>query len=67
VYQRKNLEMAWEMVQAKRLVSQRIADSRVLRLIEAMLQAGSYGKARLYPTERGTPQGARRTPKTGQL
>ena len=39
------------------LVSQRIADARVLRLIEAMLKAGSYGKGRLIPTERGTPQG----------
>ena len=29
----------------------------MLRLIEAMLKAGSYGKGRLYPTERGTPQG----------
>jgi group II intron reverse transcriptase/maturase len=39
------------------LVSHRIADGRVLRLIEAMLKAGSYGKGRLFPTERGTPQG----------
>jgi group II intron reverse transcriptase/maturase len=39
------------------LVAQRVADSRVLRLIEAMLKAGSYGKGRLFPTERGTPQG----------
>ena len=39
------------------LVAQRIADGRVLRLIEAMLKAGSYDKGRLYPTERGTPQG----------
>src|ERR1700686_1111768 len=39
------------------LVAQRIADGRVLRLIEAMLKAGSCGKGRLYPTERGTPQG----------
>ena len=39
------------------LVSQRIADGRVLRLIEAMLKAGSYCKGRLFPTERGTPQG----------
>src|ERR1700730_245838 len=39
------------------LVVQRIADGRVLRLIEAMLKAGSYGKGRLFPTERGTPQG----------
>src|SRR5712671_1498830 len=30
----------------------------VLRLIEAMLKAGSYGKGRLFPTERGTPQGS---------
>jgi RNA-directed DNA polymerase len=29
----------------------------VLRLIEAMLKAGSYGKGRLFPSERGTPQG----------
>ena len=37
--------------------SQQIADGRVLRLIQAMLKAGSYSKGRLYPTERGTPQG----------
>ena len=40
------------------LVSQRVADGRVLRLIQAMLKAGSYGRGRLYPTERGTPQGS---------
>jgi RNA-directed DNA polymerase len=39
------------------LVARRIADSRVLRLIEAMLKAGSYGKGQLFPSERGTPQG----------
>src|SRR6202047_1773600 len=39
------------------LVAQRIADGRVLRLIKAMLKAGSYGKGRLFPSERGTPQG----------
>jgi len=39
------------------LVAQRVADGRVLRLIEAMLTAGSYGSGRLFPTERGTPQG----------
>jgi group II intron reverse transcriptase/maturase len=39
------------------LVAQRIADGRVLRLIRAMLKAGSYGKGRLFPSERGTPQG----------
>jgi group II intron reverse transcriptase/maturase len=44
------------------LVAQQIADSRVLRLIEAMLKAGSYGKGRLFPTERGTPQGGVASP-----
>lgn len=39
------------------LVAQRVADGRVLRLIEAMLKAGSYGKGRLFPSARGTPQG----------
>ncbi len=39
------------------LVAQRVADGRVLRLIEAMLKAGCYGEGRLFPTERGTPQG----------
>ena len=39
------------------LVAQRVADGRVLRLIKAMLKAGSYGQGRLFPTERGTPQG----------
>ena len=40
-----------------KLVAQRVADSRILRLIQAMLQAGSYGRGQLFPTERGTPQG----------
>src|SRR5215469_13735974 len=39
------------------LVAQRVSDARVLRLIEAMLTAGSYGQGRLFPSERGTPQG----------
>ena len=39
------------------LVAQRVADGRVLRLVGAMLTAGSYGKGRLFPTQRGTPQG----------
>jgi len=39
------------------LVAQRVADGRVLQLIRAMLKAGSYGKGRLFPSERGTPQG----------
>ncbi|MGH9749958.1 MAG: group II intron reverse transcriptase/maturase [Candidatus Polarisedimenticolia bacterium] len=39
------------------LVAERVADGRVLRLIRAMLKAGSYGEGRLFPTERGTPQG----------
>jgi group II intron reverse transcriptase/maturase len=39
------------------LAAQRVADGRVLRLIQAMLKAGSYGQGRLFPAERGTPQG----------
>ena len=46
------------------LVAQRVADGRVLRLIEAMLKAGRYGQGRLFPTERGTPQGGPLTPWT---
>ena len=44
------------------LVAQRVADGRVLRLIEAMLKAGSYGKGGLFPTECGTPQGGVASP-----
>ena len=39
------------------LITQRIADGRVIRLVRQMLKAGSYGEGRLFPTERGTPQG----------
>ena len=49
------------------LVAQRVADGRVLRLIEAMLKAGSYGKGRLFPTERGTPQGGVIAPRTQKV
>jgi RNA-directed DNA polymerase len=40
------------------LIAQRVADGRVLCLIQAMLKAGSYGQGRLFPSERGTPQGS---------
>jgi len=49
------------------LVARRIADGRVLRLIEAMLKAGSYGKGRLFPTERGTPQGGVASPISAKI
>jgi group II intron reverse transcriptase/maturase len=39
------------------LVAQRIADGRVLRLIESMLKAGCVTKGKRLPTEWGTPQG----------
>ncbi len=39
------------------LVAERVADGRVLRVIRAILTAGSYGEGRLFPSERGTPQG----------
>jgi RNA-directed DNA polymerase len=44
------------------LVAQRVSDGRVLRLIGAMLTAGSYGEGRLFPSERGTPQGGVASP-----
>jgi group II intron reverse transcriptase/maturase len=44
------------------LVAQRVSDGRVLRLIEAMLTAGSYREGHLFPTERGTPQGGVASP-----
>jgi RNA-directed DNA polymerase len=40
------------------LVSQRIADGRVLRVIESILKAGCYAQGKHLPTEKGTPQGA---------
>ena len=40
------------------LVSQRIADGRVLRVIESILKAGCYAQGKPLPTEQGTPQGA---------
>jgi group II intron reverse transcriptase/maturase len=39
------------------LVAQRVADGRVLTLIERMLTAGAMDKGRLFPTTQGTPQG----------
>ena len=39
------------------LVAQRVADGRVLTLIERMLTAGYIAKGRLFPTPQGTPQG----------
>src|SRR5438132_65226 len=44
------------------LVAQRVADSRVLRLIKAMFKAGSYGQGKLFPSECGTPQGGVASP-----
>src|SRR6201987_6317828 len=44
------------------LVAQRVADGRVLRLIRAMLKAGSYGRGQFFPSERGTPQGGVASP-----
>jgi len=39
------------------LVARKIADGRVLRMIENILKAGVYADGRLFPTEEGTPQG----------
>jgi len=40
------------------LVQQRVADGRVLRLIEQMLKAGCYAQGKRLVTEQGTPQGS---------
>ena len=39
------------------LVAQRIADGRVLRLIESMLKSGCLTEGKRLPTEQGVPQG----------
>jgi RNA-directed DNA polymerase len=39
------------------LISQRISDGKVLKLIQQMLEAGYIEKGRFFPTHRGTPQG----------
>jgi RNA-directed DNA polymerase len=39
------------------LVAQRVADGRVLTLMERMLTAGVMDEGRLFPTTQGTPQG----------
>ena len=39
------------------LVARRVADGRVLRLIEAMLKAGRCERGHYMPSDRGTPQG----------
>ena len=39
------------------LVSQRVADGRVLKIIERILKAGCYAQGETLPTEQGTPQG----------
>jgi RNA-directed DNA polymerase len=39
------------------LVSQRVSDGRVLRLIESMLKTGTWDEGRLLSTEHGVPQG----------
>jgi group II intron reverse transcriptase/maturase len=40
------------------LVRQRIADGRILRLIERHLKAGCFAQGRTLPTEQGTSQGS---------
>ena len=49
------------------LLARRIADGRVLRLIETMLKAGSCARGRFLPSERGTPQGGVVTPWTQKI
>jgi group II intron reverse transcriptase/maturase len=44
------------------LLTQQVADGRVLRLIKAVLKAGTYGRGQFFPSERGTPQGGVASP-----
>jgi RNA-directed DNA polymerase len=44
------------------LVAQRVADSRVLRLIKAMLKAGSYGQGQFFASERARVRKALKLP-----
>jgi RNA-directed DNA polymerase len=44
------------------LVAHQVADGRVIRLIRAMLKAGSCGQGQFFPSERGTPQGGVASP-----
>lgn len=39
------------------LLNQRVADGRVLRLLESMMKAGNSEDGQLHPNERGVPQG----------
>jgi len=47
-----------------RMIAHRIADRRVLRLIERWLKAGILESGRWEPVEVGTPQGSGITPPT---
>jgi len=44
------------------LVTRRISDGRVLKLVEQTLKAPVLESGRLEPVKRGTPQGGVRTP-----
>jgi RNA-directed DNA polymerase len=44
------------------LVARKVADGRVLRIIESTLKAGCSGEGRRFPTTAGTPQGGGRSP-----
>ena len=49
-------------------IREKIADGRVLKLLEQMLQAGVMDSAKGWqPTEQGTPQGAVITPRTQKI
>jgi retron-type reverse transcriptase len=45
-----------------KFVEHRIADRRVLRLIQKWLNAGVVEEGRWFPSERGSPQGATVSP-----
>ena len=50
-----------------RFVQHRVADNRILRLIQKWLKAGVLEEGRWEETETGTPQGAVMTPRTQKI
>ena len=49
------------------LIARRVADPRILRLIQKWLKAGVMEDGQWFETEEGTPQGAVMTPRTQRI
>jgi RNA-directed DNA polymerase len=49
------------------MLNQRVADGRVLRLLESMMKVGYSDGKQIHPSERGVPQGGVMTPRTQKI